>query len=87
MQPHLFRRFHGELLAGDGQLGPVVEDVAVCRVRNTHELGSDRASQGGSSIFCEEFVRGQSDYVFGVDEESVHVEDTGADYGDSGGLH
>lgn len=87
MQPHLVRRFQSELLAGDGQLGPVVEDIPVCRVWDTHELGSNGASQGGSFILCKEFVRGQSDYVFGVDEESVHVENTGADYGDAGGLY
>jgi hypothetical protein len=31
MSSHLFTRFKGELVAGYGQLRPVVEDVAVCR--------------------------------------------------------
>ena len=54
-----------------------MEDIAVYRVRDTHELRSNRPRKGRPFVLFEKLVRAESDDVFRVDEKSVHVENAG----------
>ena len=79
MLSHVLSRLMSELFAGDRQFGPAVERVAIGRVWDTHELGSNRPVKGSTLILLEGLARGESYYIFGVDEKPIQVEYAGAD--------
>ena len=52
-----------------------------------HELGFYFGGEGTFAVGGEEFVCDFCVDAFGVDEEAVHVEETGADFGQGGRCH
>lgn len=69
------------LVGGAGQLGPVVEDFGGGGAGAALQLGFDGPGEGGAVVFGEQDVGAEGVEVFGVEEEAVHVEQTGADGG------
>ena len=55
--------------------------------RPAHELCFYFGGEGALAVRGEEFVCDFCVDTFGVDEEAVHVEETGADFGRGGGSH
>ena len=64
-----------------GELGPFVEDSGGGGAGAALQLGFDGPGEGGAGVFGEEDVGAEGVEVFGVEEEAVHVEETGADGG------
>lgn len=64
---------------GAGELGPVVEDFGGGGAGAALQLGFDGPGEGGAVVFGEQDVGAEGVEVFGVEEEAVHVEETGAD--------
>lgn len=64
-----------------GELGPVVEDFGGGGAGAALELGFDGPGEGGAVVFGEQDVGAEGVEVFGVEEEAVHVEETGLDGG------
>lgn len=62
-----------------GELGPVVEDFAGGGAWAALQLGFDGPRQCGPVVFGEQDVGAEGVEVFGVEEQAVHVEETGAD--------
>lgn len=63
-----------ELRARDGQLRPGVERVAVGGPRHAHHLRLDRPREGRPAVLLEHDAGAFGVQVFGVDQETIHVE-------------
>ena len=64
-----------------GEFGPVVKDRGGCWARAALELGFDGPGEGRAVEFGEDLVCADCVEVFAVEEEAVHVEEAGADWG------
>ncbi|KAI6776811.1 hypothetical protein HG530_000756 [Fusarium avenaceum] len=67
------------LFGSDGKLSPVVEDLVGLGTGTTLELGLDGPGEGTLAILFEDDVDTLRVDVFGIEEEAVHVEQTGPD--------
>ena len=72
------------LCVGDWELCPLVEDVGGSRAGTTLQLCFDGPGEGGTAVLGEEGVDDLRIFVFGVEEETVHVEEAGSDGWESG---
>lgn len=70
---------------GEGEAGPLLEDDVGGWAGPALELGFDRPGEGGEGVVLEDCVGDEGVDVFGVEEEAVHVEEEGADGGETGG--
>lgn len=68
-----------ELLFANGQLRPSAEDLAGGGTGAALQLGFDGPGEGGAVVFGEQDVGAEGVEVFGVEQQAVHVEETGAD--------
>lgn len=71
--------------AGDGKLGPGVEDLAGFGAGAALELGFDVPGEVWAVAFAEDDVVAEGVDILGVEEEAVHVEEAGADGGEAAG--
>lgn len=72
--------------AGDGELGPGVEDLAGFGAGAALELGFDVPGEVGAVAFAQDDVVAEGVDVFGVEEETVHVEEAGPDGRETGAV-
>lgn len=77
------RQLANVLLLADGQLGPLVEDAGDDGSGSALEAGFYRPGHGISSVPFEDEVGAVRVEVFRVEEEAVHVEETGPDGGEA----
>lgn len=70
--------------ARDGELGPGVEDLAGFGAGAALELGFDVPGEIGAVAFAQDDVVAEGVDVFGVEEETVHVEEAGPDGREAG---
>jgi len=67
-----------EFCHGDWQIGPGIQIGVGDRRLNTHQLRPEGPWYRRLIVFCEEIVHAIQVKVFGVYEESIHIEDTGS---------
>ncbi len=72
--------------ARDGELGPGVEDLAGFGAGAALELGFDVPGEVGAVAFAQDDVVAEGVDVFGVEEETVHVEEAGPDGREAGAV-
>lgn len=75
----------GVLFLRNGELGPVVEDGVGRGTGTALQAGFDGPGEFGLAVAVEDDVDALGVDVFGVQEESVHVEQTGPDGREAGG--
>ncbi|KAI6773650.1 hypothetical protein HG531_000499 [Fusarium graminearum] len=66
-------------LGSDGELSPVVEDLVGLGAGATLKLGLDGPGEGSLAVLLENDVDTLSVDIFGIEEETVHVEEAGPD--------
>lgn len=69
----------------DGQVGPVLEEAGGFGAGAALELGFDGPGEAGAVVSFEDGVYAVCVEVFGVEEEAVHVEETGPNWGEAVG--
>ncbi len=62
-----------------------MEDRAGGWTRSALQLRFYGPGEGGPVIFCQDGIRAEAVFVFGVEEKAVHVEEAGADWGEAVG--
>lgn len=82
--PLVLGRLGVELLGRDGQLRPFLQDRGRGGARAALQLGLDAPGERGAAVPRKQVVGADCVEIFGVQEETVHVEETGADRGEPG---
>ncbi len=72
--------------ARDGELSPGVEDLASFGAGPALQLGFDVPGEVGPVAFTENHIVAESVDVFGIEEETVHVEEACADWRETVGM-
>jgi hypothetical protein len=71
------------LLPGDRKLCPLPEDGTRGGAGTALQLCFDGPGESAASVFCEDSVRTDGIFVFRVQEETVHVEETCPNWGEA----
>lgn len=80
----MFALFRRVLFFGDGKLGPIHEDGTRGAPGTSHELGFDGPGERRPVVGAEDVVGAERVHVFCVDQETIHIEEAGADGGETG---
>lgn len=72
------------LFSGNWEIGPIEKDFGGGGCGTSLELCFDGPRKWRSVVFFQESVRYDGVFVFGVEEESIHVKETGSDWGETG---
>jgi hypothetical protein len=71
-------------LRSDWKLSPVMEDLVGLGARATLKLGLDGPGEGSLAVLLKDHVDTLGVDVFGIEEEAIHIEETGPDGRESG---
>lgn len=75
-----FGLLSGEGGAGDRQLGPGMEDFGRVGTRAALQLGLDFPGKRRLAVLMQDYVVAFRIDILGIDEKSVHVKETGANF-------
>jgi hypothetical protein len=78
------RCFSVELLGWNGKLSPFLEDHERGGARSSLELGFDEPGEGRAAILLKHIIGTNGVKIFCVQEQTIHVEETGANGWEAG---